>query len=148
MDWFSDHDWQTWLSIGLLLAAAELATLDFTLLMLAVGALAGCLVAALGLGVVVQVIVAAGVSVSLLAFVRPSIARRMHAGPTLKSGPDALVGKDGLVLERVTAHNGRVKLQGEIWSARALDEDSVIEAGSRVSVVRIDGATAVVFGTD
>jgi len=148
MDWFRDHDWQTWLSIGLLLAAAELATVDFTLLMLAVGALAGCLVAALGLNVVVQVIVAATVSVSLLGFVRPSIARRLHAGPTLKSGPEALVGKDGLVLERVTAHNGRVKLQGEIWSARALDGDSVIEPGSRVSVVRIEGATAVVFGAD
>ncbi|MBA3232397.1 MAG: NfeD family protein [Propionibacteriales bacterium] len=148
MDWLRDHDWQSWLTIGLLLAAAELATLDFTLLMLAVGALAGCLLAAIGLNVVVQVIVAAAVSVGMLGFVRPNIARRMHAGPTLKSGPEALVGKGGLVLERVTAHNGRVKLLGEVWSARALDEDAVIEPGSRVSVVSIDGATAVVFASD
>lgn len=145
MDWLLDHDWQSWLIVALLLAAFEMATLDFTLLMMAIGALAGCIMAALGFGVTVQVITAAVVAVALLAFVRPSIVRRMHKGPTLLNGPIALIGKSGLVLERVTAHNGRVKLSGEVWSARTLEESQTIEPGSKVAVAQIDGATAVVY---
>jgi membrane protein implicated in regulation of membrane protease activity len=145
MDWVQDHAWQSWLIAGMLLAGAELATLDLTLLMMAVGALAACLVAAVGLGAVAQVLAAVVVAVALLAFVRPNIVRRLHAGPTLQNGPEALVGKSGLVLERVTAHTGRVKLRGEVWSARAIDEFTVVEPGQEVSVAEIDGATAVVY---
>jgi membrane protein implicated in regulation of membrane protease activity len=145
MDWVQDHAWQSWLIASLVLAGAEVATLDLTLLMLAIGALAACLVAAVGLNVVFQVLVAVVVAVALLAFVRPNVVRRLHAGPTLQNGPQNLVGKSGLVLERVTAHTGRVKLKGEIWSARAIDEFTVVEPGHEVSVAEIDGATAVVY---
>lgn len=145
MDWVRDHAWQSWLIAAMLLAGAEMATLDLSLLMMAVGALAACLAAALGFGVVVQVLVAVVVAVALLAFVRPSIVRRLHAAPTLQNGPGGLIGRSGLVLERVTAHNGRVKLSGEVWSARSLEETSVIEPGSKVAVAQIDGATAVVY---
>ena len=103
MDWIQEHAWQTWLIAALLLAAAEMATLDLTLLMMAIGAGAGCLMAALGFGIVAQVLVAVAVAVALLAFVRPTIVRRLHAAPTLESGSSGLVGKSGLVLERVTA---------------------------------------------
>src|SRR4051794_23286536 len=122
MDWLSNHAWETWLILALLLAATELATLDFTLLMMSVGAAVGCLLAALGVTVWLQVVVAAIVAVAMLAFVRPSIVRRVHAGPTVQSGPQALVGQSGLVLERVTGLTGRVRLRGEVWSARAVDE--------------------------
>jgi membrane protein implicated in regulation of membrane protease activity len=145
MDWIRDHGWQTWLIAALLLAAAEMATLDFTLLMMAVGAGVGCILAALGLNVVGQVLGAVVVAVALLAFVRPPIVRRLHRAPTLHSGTAGLVGRSGLVLERVTAHTGRVKLSGEVWSARALDDAQVIEPGTKIGVAEIDGATAVVY---
>jgi membrane protein implicated in regulation of membrane protease activity len=145
MDWVQDHAWQTWLIAALLLAGAELATLDLTLLMMGIGAAAGCLIAALGLNVVVQVLVAVAVAVALLGFVRPNVVRRLHAGPTLRSGSQGLVGKSGLVLERVTAHTGRVKLRGEVWTARSYDESVVVEPGRTVEVAEIDGATAVVY---
>jgi membrane protein implicated in regulation of membrane protease activity len=145
MDWIRDHAWQTWLIAALLLAATEMATLDFTLLMMAVGAAVGCLFAALGFHVVVQVLGAVATAVALLAFVRPPIVRRLHRAPTLHSGAAGLVGKSGLVLERVTAHTGRVKLSGEVWSARSLEESQVIEPGAKVGVAEIDGATAVVY---
>ena len=145
MDWLRDHGWETWLIVALLLAGAELATLDFTLLMLAVGAGAGCLMAAIGFGLWLQVIVAAVVAVAMLAFVRPSIVKRLHAGPTVQNGPQALVGQSGLVLERVTGVDGRVRLRGEVWSARAVDDSVDIEPGAKVGVAEIDGATAVVY---
>jgi membrane protein implicated in regulation of membrane protease activity len=145
MDWVRDHGWQTWLIVSLLLAGAEMTTLDLSLLMLAVGAGAGCVVAAVGFNVVFQVLVAAVVAVALLGLVRPNMVKRLHAGPTLQNGPGALVGKSGLVLERVTAETGRVKLMGEVWSARTLEESATIEPGEKVGVAQIDGATAVVY---
>jgi membrane protein implicated in regulation of membrane protease activity len=145
MDWVRDHGWQTWLIVSLLLAGAEMTTLDLSLLMLAVGAGAGCVVAAVGFNVVFQVVVAAIVAVALLGLVRPNMVKRLHAGPTLQNGPGALVGKSGLVLERVTAETGRVKLMGEVWSARTLEESATIEPGEKVGVAQIDGATAVVY---
>ncbi len=148
MDWLQEHTWQAWLVASLVLAGAEVATLDLTLLMLAAGALAGSAAAAGGLNVYLQVLVAAAVSVSLLGFVRPTMARRLHRGPTIRTGPAALIGGTGVVLETVTEYGGRVKLSGEIWSARSLDESVEIEPGSKVSVAEIDGATAVVFPAD
>jgi len=145
MDWLRDHSWESWLIVALVLAATEMATLDFTLLMMAVGAGAGCLMAALGLNVWVQVLVAAVVAVTMLAFVRPNIVRRLHSGPTVQNGPQALVGQSGLVLERVTGLTGRVRLRGEVWSARAVDDGVTIEPGAKIGVAEIDGATAVVY---
>ncbi len=145
MNWLDNHQWEAWLIAALLLSGAELATLDLTLLMMGIGAAAAALIAGLGLNIVVQVLGAVVVSVALLGFVRPNIVRRMHAGPTLQNGPEALVGRSGLVLERVTAHAGRVKLRGEVWSARTFDESVVVEPGEKVGVAQIDGATAVVY---
>ncbi len=145
MGWIGDHDWQAWLVIALLLAGAEVATLDLTLLMLAAGAGAAALVAALGIGVVLQVLVAVVVAVAMLGLVRPNVIHRLHSGPTLLNTPQALVGKSALVLEQVTPHGGRVKLHGEVWSARSIDEFTTIEPGSAVEVAEIDGATAVVY---
>lgn len=148
MEWLREHGWQAWLIVSLILAGAEIATLDFTLLMMAAGALGGSAVAAAGLNIYFQVTVAAVVAVSLLAFVRPTMARRLHSGPTIRTGPAALIGGTGVVLERVTEHAGRVKLSGEVWSARSLDESVAIEPGAKVSVAEIDGATAIVFPAD
>ncbi|MEV0846574.1 NfeD family protein [Streptomyces sp. NPDC049954] len=114
--------------------------------MFAIGAAAGAVTAALGGGVVAQVLVFVVVSVALLAVVRPYAARQRSQRPQLASGIDALKGKQAVVLERVDSSGaGRVKLAGEIWSARPLDPDQSYEAGRQVDVVEIDGATAVVI---
>src|SRR4051794_20348120 len=126
MDWIRDHGWQTWLIAALLLAATEMATLDFTLLMMAVGAAVGCVLNAVGLPVTIQVLGAVATDVALLAFVRPPIVRRLHRAPTVQSGTAGLVGMSAIVLERVTPHSGRVKLNGEVWSARTIMETQVI----------------------
>ncbi|WP_223732588.1 NfeD family protein [Streptomyces purpurogeneiscleroticus] len=114
--------------------------------MFAVGAVAGAVVAALGGGIVAQVIVFAAVSVALVAVVRP-IAKRARTGrPGMASGVDALKGRQATVLERIDGSGGgRIKLNGEVWSARALDEGQVYEPGQKVDVVDIEGATAVVM---
>ncbi|MFI9050011.1 NfeD family protein [Streptomyces sp. NPDC053427] len=114
--------------------------------MLAVGAVAGAVTAALGGGAVPQFIVFAAVSVALIAVVRPIANRHRGQSPRLASGIDALKGRTATVLEHIDGtEGGRIKLAGEIWSARALDGDQVYEVGQKVDVVEIEGATAVVI---
>ena len=140
--WF--HAWQAWLALAIGLGVAELFTLDLMLLMLAVGATVGVLTALLGLPVALQMVAAIVTSVGMLALVRPKIVKRLHSGPELRLGTAALVGKQALVVDEVSADGGQVKIGGDLWTARPYDETEVIEPGARVDVLEIRGATAFV----
>lgn len=113
--------------------------------MLAVGAIAAAVIAGLGFGAVAQVLAFVVVSVALIAVVRPIAARHSAQRPQFASGVDALKGKQAVVLERVDGSGGRIKLAGEVWSARSLDAGRAYEAGEEVDVVEIEGATAIVI---
>ena len=114
--------------------------------MFGVGAVAAAVTAGIGGGIVAQVLVFVVVSVALIAVVRPIAARHRSTQPQLATGIDALKGKQAVVLERVDGSGGgRIKLAGEIWSARSLDADRAYEPGQEVDVVEIEGATAIVI---
>ncbi|MFF3256585.1 NfeD family protein [Actinacidiphila glaucinigra] len=113
--------------------------------MFAVGAVAAAIAAGLGLGITAQVLIFVIVSVAGIAVVRPLANRSRAQRPELRSGIDALKGRQAVVLERVDGHGGRIKLNGEVWSARALDTGRAFEPGESVDVVEIEGATAVVM---
>ncbi|MEU1710048.1 NfeD family protein [Streptomyces sp. NPDC005706] len=113
--------------------------------MFAVGAIAAAVVAGLGFGVVIQVLAFVVISVALIAVVRPIAARHGRQRPQLATGVDALKGKQAVVLERVDGSGGRIKLAGEIWSARSLDTGRAYDIGQEVDVVDIEGATAIVI---
>lgn len=148
--WFSGYSDRMptaliWLVFALGLAGAEALTGDMFLLMLSGGALSAAVASALTDwplwtdGAVFLV-----VSVLLLVLVRPALRRRMWVGTGDETGVLALQGKTALVLDRVELHAGRVKLNGEVWTARALTDGDVFEPGEQVTVMHIDGATAVV----
>jgi membrane protein implicated in regulation of membrane protease activity len=141
-DWL--QDWQAWLGLAIALGVAELFSLDLVLLMLAVGALVGVVAALIDLPVFVQILAAVGTSVAMLALVRPSIVKRLHSGPELRLGHAALVGRQGVVVDEVSAQGGQIRIAGELWTARPYDETEVIEAGETVDVFEIRGATALV----
>jgi membrane protein implicated in regulation of membrane protease activity len=134
-----------WLIAALALAGAEALTGDMFLLMLSGGAL----VAAgsswlLDWPVWADGLVFLIVSILLLVGVRPALRRRMQSGAGLPEPVKALEGKSALVLDRVARHEGQVKLDGEVWTARPYNDNDVFEPGDHVTVVHIDGATAVV----
>ncbi|MCW2717731.1 MAG: hypothetical protein QOG20_1376 [Pseudonocardiales bacterium] len=137
-----------WLIAGIVLIAAEVLSGDFVLLMLGGGALIAAGVSALVGGVVVGGVVFA-VAAGLLVFtVRPPLRRRLdrsveHSVMHTKK----LVGVTAVVVRRVDGHGGQVKIGGDLWSARALDGDEVIEPGEHATVMDIAGATALVVGT-
>ncbi|QFZ20052.1 NfeD family protein [Saccharothrix syringae] len=133
-----------WLVLGVVLVAAEILSGDFVLVMLGVAAFGAAGAAVLGADVLVAALVFAVVSLGLLVGARPAIRRRMELGTGHTSGVEALVGSTAVVVSRVDAHGGRVRIGGEVWSARSLDR-GVIEPGAEVTVVEISGATAVVL---
>lgn len=135
-----------WLVAGVALAVAEAMTGDLFLLMLAGGALGTAGVSALtDFPVWGDAIVFGLLSITLLVGVRPMLLRRYAAPPPTATNVAALTGKHALVLEDVGEHAGQVKLDGDVWTARPLDTTETYPAGTTVTVMKIDGATAVVW---
>jgi membrane protein implicated in regulation of membrane protease activity len=139
--------WVWWIVAAGVLAVADVVTGGtLILIMIAGGAAAGGLASALGASPAISVGVFALVSVALLGVVRPIARRHMRTPRAVRTGVAALVGTEAVVLEAVDGNDGRIKLAGEVWSARAYDGDSVFVVGQRVHVLEIDGATALVAG--
>ncbi len=144
MDAFSGHLWELWLALAILLGVLELFSLSLILLMLAAGAVVGMALALVNLPLGVQVVGAVITSVGMLALVRPNMVRRLHSGPELRLGHQALVGRQALVVSEVSSQGGQIRIGGELWTARPYDETEVIEPGATVDVFEIQGATALV----
>jgi membrane protein implicated in regulation of membrane protease activity len=135
-----------WLIFALVLAGAEALTGHLFLVMLGGGAVAAALTSWLTDGPVwVDGAVFLIVSVLLLTLVRPALRRRLTPAGAPPLGIEALAGKTALVLERVARDEGQVRLDGQVWTARPLNEDEIYEPGEPVTVMQINGATAVVF---
>jgi membrane protein implicated in regulation of membrane protease activity len=123
MEWLRDNMWEAWLGLAILLGVAEMFSLDLILIMLAVGAIAGMVTAALDANLV----------------------KKFHSGPELNLGHGKLVGQQGLVTQAITAQEyGRIKVGGEIWTAAPYDDSITIAPGETVEVFQIRGATAFV----
>ncbi len=131
MDWLRDNIWAAWLTIAAVLGLAELASLDFTLLMLAAGALTAAGVAAFFPGLLwLQIVVGLMTSAAMLGAIRPLLVRKMHHGAELKTGSAHVIGRTGIVVKEIHPDGGgSVRLNGELWTARPYDEVSTIAPG-------------------
>jgi membrane protein implicated in regulation of membrane protease activity len=134
-----------WLIVAFGLAGAEALTGDMSLLMLSGGALAAAGSSWLNVPIWADGAVFLVVSVLLLVLVRPAVRRRLTPPQSLPTGIKALEGKNALVLDRVARDEGQVKVDGQVWTARPLNDGDVFEPGELVTVMNIDGATAVVW---
>jgi membrane protein implicated in regulation of membrane protease activity len=137
-------DWVWWMIAAGVLAIGEIATLGFFLGPIAVAATLAAVVALAGAGLAVQWVVFIAASLGSVLVLRPIARRHLRTPASLRTGTAALVGGRAVVLERVDANGGQVRIGGEVWTARAYDEDDAFEPGARVEVMKIDGATALV----
>lgn len=137
-------EWVLWIIAAGVLAVGETLTLGFFLGPIAVAAVAASIVALAGGGVALQWIVFTAMSAASLLVLRPIARRHLRTPVQLRTGTAALVGSQAVVIDRVDRDGGSVKLAGEIWSARSYDEDHAFEPGTRVEVLKIEGATALV----
>ncbi|MCU1653949.1 MAG: hypothetical protein JWQ60_5098 [Pseudonocardia sp.] len=137
--------WVIWLIIAVLLGVAEIFTLTTALGLLGGAAVIASASAAIGLPVPLQLVLFAAASAAGVVTLRPIAQRHLSAPQRSDFGVDALVGKPAYVLREVTGRDGRVRIGGEEWTARAIDDSIVIPAGATANVLQIDGATAVVY---
>jgi membrane protein implicated in regulation of membrane protease activity len=138
--------WLIWALAAVVLAVGEIVTPGlFFLGPVALAAVVAGLAAAVGLGVALQLVLFIAGSIASLLLLRPIARRHLHMPPALRTGTAALEGSKAVVLQRVDANGGRVRIGGEEWSARAYMDDQVLEPGARVEVVKIEGATALVY---
>ena len=139
-------DWVIWMIVAVGFALGELATPGmFFLGPVALAAIPAAVVALVGGPAWLQVLVFILGSLGSIAVLRPIARAHLHMPALTRTGTAALVGARAVVLERVDANGGRVRLGGEEWSARAYMEEQVMEPGTRVEVAQIQGATALVY---
>jgi len=139
-------EWVIWIVVACLFGVGESLTTSFFLAPFAGGAAAAAIVAAAGAGIAVQLAVFLVASLALLLLVRPVARRHLRQPPALRTGTAALVGRSAIVVERVANGEGTglARIDGEVWTARAFDDDRTIEPGDKVEVIEIRGATALV----
>ena len=137
--------WIIWLIVAAVLGVAEVMTARLAFGLLAVAALVGAGVGAVGGNVPLQFGAFVVASAAGLGIARPFALRHIKQPPPLRTGTAALVGRSAYVLDEITAHSGRVRIGGEEWSARPYDETLTIPAGVTVDVLQIEGAMALVY---
>jgi len=138
--------WIVWLIVAAVLGVAELVTMTFAFGLIAVAAVVAAVVGAFHMDLGIQLAAFTVAAAAGLGFVRPVAIRHIKQPPALRTGAAALVGRSAIVLEEVSEHSGRVRIDGEEWSSRPyLDESLVIPVGAKVDVMQIKGATALVY---
>jgi membrane protein implicated in regulation of membrane protease activity len=138
--------WVIWAIVAVALAVGEIFTPGlFFLGPVALAAVAAGIFALAGAGAAVQLIVFIAGSIASVLLIRPIARAHLRMPAPLRSGTAALTGAKAVVLQRVDADGGRVRIGGEEWSARAYLDGQVLEPGTRVEVVKIEGATALVY---
>lgn len=138
--------WILWVIAACVFAVGELLTTGFFLAPFALGAALAAVVEVTGAGELAAWIVFIVGSLMTLAVIRPIARAHLRTPPQIRTGAAALVGKTAIVLERIVNDEGVgcIKVDGEVWTARAYDHEQPIEAGTRVVIVEIKGATALV----
>lgn len=143
--------WIVWIALVLIFLVVEVFTLDMTFLMLAIGSVGGLLSSLFGTPVWAQFVIAVVLALLLIFLLRPPLLRALQKGgdPT-PTNVEALLGLSATVTRAFVAGAGTAKLaNGETWTARSVPQasDFPLAVGDRVTVVAIDGATAVVEPT-
>jgi membrane protein implicated in regulation of membrane protease activity len=138
--------WLAWAIAAVLLAVGEIFTPGlFFLGPVALAAVAAAVAAVFHVPVWLQLVVFAAGSFASLGLLRPIARAHLSMPKAIRTGTAALEGTRALVLQRVDQNGGRVRIGGEEWSARAYMPDQVLEPGTQVEVVKIEGATALVY---
>ncbi|HVF57969.1 MAG TPA: NfeD family protein [Pyrinomonadaceae bacterium] len=141
--------WILWTILGVVLIIAEVFTPGFVLLWFGVGALAAALGGSLGLGYPAQFLIFFVVSIALTAASRTLFVNYFSRGDDadrLRTGTDAMPGKIGTVVtsSHGALNEGAVKVFGSVWTAYPAEGEEPLEAGDRVVVENLKGASIYV----
>ncbi|MDD4323829.1 MAG: NfeD family protein [Eubacteriales bacterium] len=142
------NDWVFWLLIAVVASVIEISTLNLVSIWFIAAAIIAVVASLLGASLALQLVIffsAAVIGLLIFIFViRPKYMK--NGGRTVATNADRIIGQVGIVTETVDTEVGRglIRVGNQIWSARAEDEEDVIEPGAEVLIVTIRGVKAVV----
>ena len=145
IDYLTENLWLLWTLTCVLALILEVSSGTFYLLCFAIGAAASIVVSFFGTAFWLQVLVFVLCSCLCVFGVRPFVVRCLHGSRrTRASNADALLGREGTVIEPITAQKpGYVKIDGDEW--RAVSQDGhPVERGRMVRVVGRDSIVVTV----
>lgn len=133
-----------WLIVFVLMLVIEMATLSLTTIWFAGGALAALIASGLGAKFIVQVFIFLAVSILVLFLLRPSAIKHFNKN-RIKTNVDRFIGLEAKVIETVDNDNmkGKAIINGQEWTARAIRDDMIIEAGEKATIVEIKGVKLI-----
>lgn len=145
----TDYGWIVWLVLILLFVTIEMASLELTFLMIALGSVGGLVSGLFGAPWWLQLVIAAVLALVLLFGIKPPLLRALkQGGDPARSNVEALLGMGGRVVQSIGSTGGQVRLDnGETWTARLSPGiiTRVVEPGEHVLVAAVDGATVTVI---
>ena len=133
-----------WLSLAILLGMIEGMTAGLVSIWFAGGAVTAFIIALLGGGFVLQIVVFVVASAILLGCMR-SLTRKKILVETIATNADRILGRLAVVSEPSDnlKATGAVRIDGVEWTARC-ESENIISAGETVKILQIDGVKVVV----
>lgn len=139
------YGWLVWLALMIGFSALEVATVNMVSVWFAGGAMAGMVAQLFGASVSTQLLLFLIVSALLLACLRPFVRKYVSPRGHTPTNADMVLGRESRLIESVNnlEGTGALKLDGKVWTVRSCD-DSVLEAGTLVRVVKLEGVKLLV----
>ena len=135
--------WQVWLIIAGLFFIGEIITVGFLVFWFGVGALLAMIVSLFTSNIIIQTTIFIISSAILLFVTKPFVKKFVNVKPT-NTNAFSIIGKKALVIKEINSHSvGQIKINGEVWSAEAENDETITE-GSEVEIVKINGVKAIV----
>ena len=137
--------WVFWLITAGIFFIIEMATIGFLVFWLGIGALLAMVTSFFTDNIIAQFVVFLVTSTLLIIFTRPLVNKFIKIPKEIKTNAYSIIGKRGIVISKINnvEGNGQIKIDGEVWSAKSLDEEE-IEKNTEIEIVEIDGVKAVV----
>lgn len=135
--------WKIWLIISGLFFVGEIITVGFLVFWFGVGALLAMIVSFFTSNIIIQTTVFIVSSAILLFVTKPFVKKFVDVKPT-NTNAFSIIGKKALVIKEINSHSvGQIKINGEVWSAEAENDETITE-GSEVEIIKINGVKAIV----
>jgi len=137
--------WMIWVALILVMIVAEVITVGFFPITLAVGVLVALILSLFTDVVWIQVTVFLVSSITFFMFLKPLIEKLFPTKEGTKTAVDRLIGQTGIVISEIDnkANKGQIRVSGEVWSAKSTN-DLVINEGSKVEIIQVNGVKTIV----
>lgn len=141
--------WHIWLIIAGVCFIIEMMTTGFLIFWFGLGALLTMIISfVFPSNLILQTSIFVVSSTMLIFLTKPLVKKLSKSDKKVATNAFSIIGKKGIVTQDINEEHGvgQIKIAGEVWSAKTSD-GSIIEKGTQIEVIKIDGVKAIVEPT-